>query len=87
MSYSTLLLTMFQAFLGIAAVLSACEIGQGASDRWNEVNVTIGQFHWYLFPNELKRILPTIIAIAQQPVELECFASFSLSREVFKKVS
>lgn len=86
MNYLTLARIISQAYFGIATVFFACDLGQRVSDKWNEINSTIDQFDWYLFPNELKSILPTIIAIAQQPVELECFASFSLTREVFKKV-
>lgn len=86
MSCATQLLVMFQTIYGFGAVLISCDLGQRMSDRWGEINSTIVQLKWYLFPNELKRFLPIIIAAAQQPVKLVCFGRFSLSREVFKKV-
>lgn len=87
MNYLILTLIISEAFCGLTAVFLACDFGQRVSDKWKEINSKIDQFDWYSYPNELKRILPTIIAIAQQPIELECFGSFTLSREVFRKVS
>lgn len=87
MNYLFLLLIISEASAGIAGVFLSCDLGQRSSDNWNAINLKFDQFDWYLFPNELKRILPIIIAVAQQPAELKCFGSFSLSREVFKKVS
>lgn len=76
---------IIQALFGLATVFLTCDLGQRNSDKWNEINLKIEQFSWYLFPKELKQILPMIIAAAKQPIDLECFGSFSLSRE-FKKV-
>lgn len=65
----------------------ACELGQRASNAFDEINDVIGQFDWYLFPDELKKILPIIMQFAQRPVDVEFFGSISCSREVFKRVS
>lgn len=70
----------------LTIVLIACELGQRMSDAFDEMNFTIGQFDCYLFPIEIQRMLPLIIANAQQPVTLECFGSIKCTREVFKNV-
>lgn len=82
----TLEIIIGQALFGIAAVFFACDLGQRSSDKWNEISLRIDQFKWYMFPNELNQILPTIIATAQQPVEMKCFGSLTLSRQTLKKV-
>lgn len=87
MTYATLSFIFILILYGFTVVFFDCHLGQRSSDKWNEINLDIGQFQWYLFPNDLKRILPTIIVVAQKPVEMECFGSFSLSHETFKKVS
>lgn len=42
---------------------------------------------WYLFPSAIRRMLPTLIANVQQPVEIECFGSINCCRDAFKQVS
>lgn len=71
----------------LATVLIASEIGQRITDAFDEIEYNLNQVDWYLLPIEIKRILPMMIANAQQPVSLECFGSIICSREVFKKVS
>lgn len=72
--------------LGLTLVFIACDLGQRTSDAFAGIDITIGQFDWYLFPIKIKRILPMIIANAQQPVLLECFGGITCTREVFRKV-
>lgn len=67
-------------------MLGSCEFGQQFSDAFEEVNDKIEAFDWYLFPSELQRMLPMIMVVAQQPVELKCFGSISAVREISKKV-
>lgn len=80
------LVTIVSGINGLSLVLVICEFGQRMSDAFEAIEYTIDQFDWYLFPIEFKRMLPIIIANAQQPVKLECFGSISCSREVFRKV-
>lgn len=80
------LLTIFTGLMALALVFINCELCQRISDAYEQVDITIVQFEWYLFPNDIQRMLPIIIANAQQPVELECFGSIKCGREVFKNV-
>lgn len=68
------------------AVIVACEFGQRLTNAFNEINDLIDQFQWYRFPSNMQRILPIALIIAQKPVSIEFFGSFSCSRELFRKV-
>lgn len=83
---SVLLNVTLNGLLGLAMVFIACELGERLNGAFEKIDVTIDKFDWYLFPIEIKRILPMIMANAQQPVSLECFGSIACNREVFRKV-
>lgn len=77
-------------FCGLQATLSVfvcCELGHRYSDTFSETADAFDQFVWYLFPSDVKRILPTAILYIQQPINLEFFGRFSCDREQFKRVS
>lgn len=81
-----LLIFIISGIIGFGTVFIACEIGHRISDAIDESVLTIEQLHWYLFPIEVQRVLPTIIAIVQQPITFECFGSIRCGRESFKNV-
>lgn len=81
-----LLLLILNGGFAFTTVLIACELGHRMNCSFERILFTIEQFDWYLFPIEIQRMLPLIIAIAQQPVTLECFGSIECSRQVFKNV-
>lgn len=72
--------------IATALVFIACELGQRLGDALEEIDTTVERFDWYLFPIEIKRMLPMIIANAQNAVKLECFGSIHCTRELFKNV-
>lgn len=63
------------------------EFGQQLRNAFGEIDHVFDQFNWYLFPIEVKRILPTVILYVQQPVQLKFFGSYSCNREHSKRVS
>lgn len=81
-----LLVTTSYAFYAFGMVLHACELGERSSDAFDEIVEKIYQLEWYSFVKEMRQMLPLIINVAQQPVEIECFGTISCSRETFKKV-
>lgn len=81
------MLPVFVAVFGFIALFIACELGQRTTDAFDGINDKIDQLNWYLFPIEIQRTLPMILANAQEPVTFECFGSFNCTREVFKIVS
>lgn len=77
----------FDGLIGLILVFIASELGQRMNDAFEEIGTDLDELDWYLFPIEIKRMLPRIIANAQQPVTLECFGSIACTREIFRKVS
>lgn len=77
---------MFYVCYAFGMTFLTCELGQRMSNAFEEIHDVIGHFHWYLFPDEIKRMLPMILMNLQEPVELKCFGSFSCCRDSFKKV-
>ena len=65
----------------------AFELAGKISIEFENINDLIDEFDWHLFPMEIQRRLPMIIANVQQPVGFRCFGSFLSNRDTFKKVS
>lgn len=78
--------TIFATIYAICIVFICCELGERLAIVYDQLDSNIGQFHWYLFPLEIQRLLPLIMINAQQPIILVCFGSISANRETFKKV-
>lgn len=77
---------ILSGIIALATVFISCEIGQRMTDAFDQISTSIDKSDWYLFPNNIKRMLPMIVANAQRLVELECFGSITCTREVFKNV-
>lgn len=86
-NFALLLLTMIQTCYAFGILFIACEICQRVNLAFAECNDMINQFKWYLFPANCQRMLPFIICLAQQPVNIRCFGSAQCDRETFKCVS
>lgn len=82
----SLLLLILCGIIGFTLLFIACELSHRMTCAFDEINLTIEKLNWYLFPIEVKRMLPMIIATAQEPVALECFGSISCTRDVLKNV-
>lgn len=63
------------------------EIFERVSSGFEELNDALNELDWYHLPFKLRRMLPMIMTITQQPVEFECYGSISCNRETFKDVS
>lgn len=79
--------SIFCGFWAFLLVFFANETGQRFSDVFGELQDVIHQLCWYSFPIKLQRILPVIIANAQQPIAIQFFGSTVCSRDQFKRVS
>lgn len=73
--------------MNLNIVLLKCELGQRGSDAFIKINDAIEQFDWYLYPEDVKRMLPIVMMMTQQPVAFNYFGSFMCCRDTFKKVS
>lgn len=81
------MLTMSYVLYAFGMIFLVCELCTRASDAFEEINDMIGTFDWYLFPDNINRLLPTIIILAQQSVMIDCFGSLGCNRDGFKRVS
>lgn len=82
-----LIQTIFEAFWSFGGIFFYCEFGERLGQLFVEVDDTIYQLDWYLYPEEIRRMLPTLIINVQEPMEIECFGSLSCCRDAFKQVS
>lgn len=73
MSLSLLCWTLILAFI-------PCELGERVRNAMSEINDSINQFYWYLFPMKVQKMLPIILLSVQQPVEIQCFGSITCTR-------
>lgn len=67
-------------FWSFAFIFFFCEFGERLSNGFRELNDMCYQLDLYLFPIEIRPMLPTILVVAQQPV-------LPQTRDVFKQVS
>lgn len=80
------MLTIVLLFYAYGCVLVCCECCQRSNQAYEECDNMIAQFDWYLFPSEVQRILPLILALTRQPFEVNVFVSVTGDRELFKYV-
>lgn len=74
-------------FWSCAGIVGICEFGERLCSTFEEINDMYHQFAWYRFPCKAKRMLITLLMIAQKPVELRVFGSISCGRVTLKSVS
>lgn len=63
-----------------------CDLCQRIEHSFEEIDIVIGQLDWYLFPNEINRMIPTILIVTQEPVGFNYFGSVSCNRKAFNTV-
>lgn len=81
------LLISLQTAYAFGIMYIASELSQRISLAFEDCTKIINQFKWYAYPVDVQRILPIIMSYAQQPVEIQCFGSWTCGRENFKYVS
>lgn len=79
-------MTIIETIYAFCSVFVICDLGERLTIAYDEFEYEIEEFDWYRFPIEIQRQLPIIMINAQQPVEIQCFASTSTNRRAFKKV-
>lgn len=53
---------------------------------FDEIDTMIDQLKWYLLPCKIRKMISTILIIAQEPVEFRILGSVSCNRKVCKEV-
>lgn len=64
-----------------------CESGQFVMNQFEEFDDQLYECGWYLFPNEMQKMLVIIMSNTQQPVIIHGLANAFCTREIFKKVN
>lgn len=77
---------LFEFFSTLVLLFTSCELPGRVSTEFQNISDLINEFEWYLFSLEMKKMLPIIMANAQEPVDFKCFGNFACNRETFKKV-
>lgn len=79
--------SVFFGFWALVVVFGICEGVQRLTNAFGDINDTILQLHWYLYPMEIQRLIVPISMYAQKPVEIAFFGRIQCSRQQFRKVS
>lgn len=72
--------------LTIIGIFGFCEFGGKISAAFEKIDIVLDQLKWYWMPSDTRRMLLTILIVAQKPVELGIFGSISCNRRTFKEV-
>lgn len=76
---------MVEAHYVLIYLFCVCEFFERITNAFSGIDNVIGQFDWYLFPNGMNRMLPTLLMMTQRPVECKSFG-ITCSRETCKNV-
>lgn len=63
-----------------------CEFGNQLESKFDEINEALYESDWTSYPAEVQRMMPVILLVSQQPVQLFAYGNYPCSRETFKKV-
>lgn len=75
-----------ELFVAFVLVFISCELADRISVEFEQICNIISTSNWYAFPISYSKMLPTILANAQEDVYFECFGSIPCNRETFKRV-
>lgn len=82
-----LLVAIIDSCYSFAFIFIICDVCQRTTNAFDEILDEVIQSDWYLFPKEIKRILPMILLELQQPTVMKLFGNISGCRDTFKRVS
>lgn len=71
---------------GFGLIFMYCEIGNNISVKFYGINNALYDLDWNTFPQAIRRMMPTILIVSQQPQQLTAFGGGKISRETFKRV-
>lgn len=81
-----LLLALVFMIAAFSATFVFCELGQRLTSQFDEINYELYQCEWYMFPLNIKKILPLIMNGTQQPVTLRGYGNVQCTHEALKNV-
>lgn len=63
-----------------------CYFGEVVTTAFEELSDEIYQCDWDTFSYKIRRILPNIMLVAQEPVHIQAHGGIRCTRDTFKKV-
>lgn len=79
--------SIFYVCDSFGVVFLSCETSQWIINAFEEIEHIFGEYRWYLFPDQVKQMLPMMLMNVQKPIQVQIFGSLSCCREAFKRVS
>lgn len=73
-------------FWSFVVMLLFCFLGEMVTHQFNMFNETLNNTNWYLFPNELQRMLVIFMSITQQSTLIRGYGNNECTRDAFKQV-
>lgn len=86
-SIVVLIVPIYALFFTVNVLFVSCELSGRMSTEFNDINDLVDRFDWYLFSHAMKKMLPLIMANAQEEVGITCFGRIMCNRDTFKKVN
>lgn len=78
---------MVEVIYPFTILFAVCEMCHRNIQAFDECCDMAYQFEWYLFPNQIQRMMPLILNLMQQSNEMKCFGSTAVNQDTFKYVS
>lgn len=63
-----------------------CDFGNRVTQGFEEVEIELNQLPWYLFPLDVQKNVPMMIALSQKSMLIKGFGSADCNRETYKLV-
>lgn len=76
----------FEGFWAFAFIVFFCEFGHHVFNAFDDLNTAIDQYHWYLFPIEIQKLLPIVMVGCQKTSSIKGYGDVLCIRDTSKKV-
>lgn len=84
--WAPFVITCYQLFWTFVLLFILCYAGEEVSATFEDVADEIYQCEWDSFPYQIRRILPIVMIVAQDPVQIKGYGGIPCSLDRYKKV-
>lgn len=85
-NYISLCVCLTEILYVFGIIFIECEIGHHLSSEFDSINDAVYELDWNSYPDNIKRMMPIILQVTLEPVELSAYGNYACSRETFKRV-
>lgn len=86
MDIGGLIVVSAKSSFSFGLVFIYCEFGERVTARFHEVNDSFYEMDWHLFPIETQRMMPIILSLTQQTVQIQAYGNVPAVRATFNAV-